>query len=188
MTRIPVIDPKHLTPEQQRVYDAATGLANRAGWLPPPYELALHCPELTDKWQQFGELLRYRTSLPRRLSEMAILITARHWSCHYEWYAHEPYGREGGIPDAVIEAIRLGKRPHFDQQDAEAVYDFVTEIQRTHFVSAAVHQRLVSAIRIQGLIELTGLLGHYTLIAMMLNANEYGVPAGVAPPLPPLTA
>jgi 4-carboxymuconolactone decarboxylase len=119
---------------------------------------------------------------------MAILITARHWSCQYEWYAHEPHARAGGVPENVIEAIKLGKRPLFNQPDAEAVYDFVTEIKRTHFVSADVHQRLVNAIGVQGLVELTALLGHYTLIAMMLNANEYGVPQGVAPPLPPLPA
>jgi 4-carboxymuconolactone decarboxylase len=186
MPRIPLVDPQNLTPEQKRVYDAATGLPNREGSLPPPYQFALHCPELTDKWQQLGELLRYRTSLPRRLSELAILITARHWTCQYEWYAHEPCARAGGVADSVIEAIRTGVRPAFAQPDEQALYEFVTELYRRRSVSESAHKRLLDALGVKGIVELLALLGHYNMIAMTLNANEYGLPPGVAPPLAPL--
>ncbi len=89
MPRIPLLPVENLTPEQRRVYDAIK-LSSRDGRVGAPYQLALHRPEFLEKWQQLGELLRYGSSLPPRLSELAILVTARHWDCQYVWHAHEP--------------------------------------------------------------------------------------------------
>ncbi|OGA41377.1 MAG: hypothetical protein A3G24_06415 [Betaproteobacteria bacterium RIFCSPLOWO2_12_FULL_62_13] len=186
MPRIPLLPVESLTPEQRRVYDAikASSRDDRVG---APYQLALHCPEFLEKWQQIGALLRYRNSLPPRLSELAILVTARHWDCQYEWHAHEPHAIKGGLPAGVIDAIRSGKRPAFNDPDEEAIHDFCRELHETHFVSAHAYQRVLDRFGTVGVVELTALIGHYAMVAMALNAHDHGLPAGVAPPLPTRT-
>ncbi len=116
---------------------------------------------------------------------MAILVTARHTSCQYEWMAHEPHAKKGGLPEAVIEAIRHGRRPVFDDPAAEAVYDFCREAHERHFVSDSTYRRVLDRFGVQATVELTGLIGHYAMIAMMINVHEYGTD-GLPPPLPPL--
>lgn len=183
MPRIPLLALKDMTPEQRRVHDFVKGRA-RDDQVGPPYQLALHCPEFLEKWQQVGERLRYRNSLPPRLSEMAILITARHWDCQFEWCAHEPHAVKGGLPAAVIEAVRRGERPAFDDSDTEAVYDYCRELHEKHFVSADKYQRVLDRFGVVGVVELTALIGHYAMIAMTLNAHEYELPEGMVPRLP----
>jgi 4-carboxymuconolactone decarboxylase len=97
VARIPIPTVETMSAEQRRVYDAIVGL--RGGHMPAPYQPALHAPELTDKWQQLGELLRYRTSLPARLSELAVLVAARHHDCQYVWQAHAPVALKCGGSD-----------------------------------------------------------------------------------------
>lgn len=186
MPRIPLVSKESLTEEQRPVYDAIVSVGSRGGAIPAPYQLTLHCPELTDKWQQIGGLLRFRTSLPLRLSELAILVTARHWDCQYEWYGHEPEALRGGLSPAVIDAIRMGERPRFEKPDEEWVYDYCRELHERHFVSDAVYQRVLGAFGITGVVELTALVGYYAMVAMALNAHQFPLPAGVTSPLPPV--
>lgn len=184
MARIPLPTDATMTPEQRRVHDFVKGRArdDRVG---APYQVALHAPAFLERWQQVGETLRYFNSLPPALSEMAILVTARHTSCQYEWMAHEPHAKKGGLPEAVIEAIRHGRRPVFDDPAAEAVYDFCREAHERHFVSDSTYRRVLDRFGVQATVELTGLIGHYAMIAMMINVHEYGTD-GLPPPLPPL--
>jgi 4-carboxymuconolactone decarboxylase len=184
MARIPLPTAATMTPEQQRVHDFVKG-RSRDDHVGAPYQVALHAPEFLERWQQVGETLRYYNSLPPAFSEMAILVTARHTSCQYEWIAHEPHARKGGLPDAVIEAIRQGRRPAFDDPAAAAVYDFVREAHEQHFVSDAAYRQVLDRFGVKGTVELTALIGHYAMIAMMINVHEYGTD-GLAPPLPPL--
>ena len=185
MPRIPLLQAESLTGEHKRVHDLVKARShdNRVG---PPYHLTLHHPELLEKWQQVGLLLRYRTSLSPRLSELAILVAARFWDCQYEWLAHEPHAIKGGLPPAIIEAIRAGKRPEFEEPDDEMIYEYVRELQETHFVNDANYQRVLDRFGIVGVIELTALIGEYTTIAMTLNAHRYELPPGVPLPLPQL--
>jgi 4-carboxymuconolactone decarboxylase len=184
MPRIPLHPVKNPTPEQQSVYDSTIGLV---GLLGATKQLTLHCPELADKWLQLGELLKNRNSLQPRLSELAILVTARHWDCQYEWYAHEPAAIKGGLPAAVIDSIRAGQRPAFDDPDEEAIYDYCRELHETHFVSDQVYKRVLDQLGPSGVVELTALLGYFVMVSMSLNAHEYGLPAGIKPPLPTCT-
>lgn len=186
MPRIPLLTESTMTPEQRRVYDFVKG-RSRDDHVGAPYQLALHVPAFLERWQQVGETLRYYNSLPPALSEMAILVTARHTSCQYEWIAHEPHARKGGLPDAVIESIRHGRRPAFDDAAAEAVYDYVREAHEQHFVSDATYRRVLERYGIKGTVELTALIGHYAMIAMMINAHDFGT-EGLEPPLPPLAS
>ena len=188
MSRIPLVTADNLSPAQRPVYEAIVGKANRGGRLPAPYQLSLHCPELTDKWQQIGELLRYRTGLPRHISELAILVTARHWSCDFEWYAHAPPALAAGLLPAVIEAIRVGDKPELPSADQHAVYDYVSELLRTHFVEEATHSAVRRAFGVTGAIELTAIVGYYVMVAMALNGHAYPLPPGAQGLLPKLPA
>jgi 4-carboxymuconolactone decarboxylase len=183
MPRIPLPLLEELTPEQKRVHDAITGL--RGGHIPTPYRATLHNPEMTDKLQQLGELLRYRTSLPLRLSELAVLVVARQHDCQYEWHFHAPVALKAGITTEAVEAIRVGGRPPLTQSDEQAVYDYSAELLDTKFVSAPVYARALDALGVTGIVELTALLGYYVMAAMALNAHELPMPAGATPQLPP---
>jgi 4-carboxymuconolactone decarboxylase len=183
MSRIPLPSAETLTPEQRRVYDAIA--SGPRGGVRGPFRALLHAPELTDKWQQLGELLRYRTSLSPRLSELAILVTARHWDCQYEWFAHEQHALKGGLPPAIIAAIKNGQRPKFDKTDDAAIYDYALELQTSRAVGAETYKRALDAFGPTGVVELTALLGYYTMVAMTLNAHEIPLPPDTPPPLPP---
>ncbi len=183
MARIPLLAPETMTPEQRRVHDAI--VTGPRGKLVGPLRAAIHRPELADKWQQLGAMLRYGTSLSSRLSELAILATARHWDCQFEWYAHEPPAQAAGLPPAVIDAIRHNRRPEFKAEDEEAVYDYVTELHQTHFVSAPTYKRTLDLFGVVATVELTALVGYYSMVAMTLNAHELPLPADTVPPLAP---
>lgn len=181
MARIPLPSIESLSPEQRRVYDAIAGL--RGGHIPTPYRAALHSPELTDKWQQLGEFLRYRTSLPPRLSELAILVVARHHDCQYIWHFHAPPALEAGIASDVVDAIRAGDRPQLRQQDEQAVYAYSAELLESKFVADDTYACALGALGVKAVVELTALLGYYVMVAMALNAHDLPLPDGVAPPL-----
>jgi 4-carboxymuconolactone decarboxylase len=188
MARIPLfpLEPPHgpMTAEQRRVYDAI--VAGPRGKVEGPLRVTLHQPTLTDKWQALGAELRFRTSLPPRLSELVILIVARHWTSQFEWYAHAPIARDAGVADAAIAAIRAGQEPAFAHDDEQIVYDYVTELQTRHAVGEATYQRALDALDTVGVVELTALMGYYTMVAMTLIAHEIPLPDGTQPPLPPL--
>lgn len=181
MSRLQPLEPEKMSAEQRRVYDAIAA-GPRAG-VRGPFLALLHVPELADRIQNLGEYLRYSTSFPPRLSELAILTTARHYTCQYEWLAHEPHAQKGGLAQTVIEAIRQGNRPESLQDDERAVYDFVSELLSNGKVSTAAYERVVTAFGTRGAIELGGLVGYYTMIAFTLLAHDVPLPAGKAPPL-----
>jgi 4-carboxymuconolactone decarboxylase len=176
VARIPLPALDALSAEQRRVYDAIVGL--RGGHMPAPYQPALHSPELADKWQRLGELLRYRTGLPARLSELAVLIVARLHDCQYVWSAHEPVALKAGVAADVIKAIRAGVRPHFGQEDERALHDYCKELLETRFVSDAAYAAALKHLDVKGVVELTALLGYYVMVAMSLNAHGQSQPLG----------
>ena len=183
MPRIPLPEsPEEMTPEQRRVYDAV--VAGPRGKFVGPLRAAIHRPELAEKWQQLGELLRFRTSLTPRLSELAILITGRYWDSQFEWHAHAPIALKAGVSKEVVRALRVGKRP--EQLDAReaAVYEYCTEVLHKHFVSEATYARALELFGAVGVVELTALVGYYSMVAMTLNAHEVPLPEGAEPPLP----
>jgi len=169
-----------MTPEQKRVYEAI--VSGPRGRLQGPLRAALHRPELADKWQQLGEILRYRTSLPPRLSELAILVTARHCNCDVEWHIHEQMARNAGLESAIIEDIRAGKRPATAEAEALVIFDYAEELNRTKTVSEETYQRTLERCDVVGVVELTALIGYYTMVAMTLNAHEIPLPDGAKPP------
>ena len=186
MPRIPLYPTDNMTPQQRRVHDAV--VAGPRGELRGPLRAVLHRPELADKWQQLGELLRYRTTLPARLSEIAILVTAQRWRCQLEWHLHEGFALAAQVPRAVIDDIHAGRRPASADAEALAVYDYAAELQDRRFVSEESYRRALGLWGVVGVVELTALIGYYTMVAMTLNAHEFPLPAGVEPPFAPLVA
>ena len=185
MPRIPLINkPDGLSPRQQEVLGAI--LSGPRGKIEGPLMAALHNPELAEKWQQLGAALRYDTCLPKRLSEMAILVTARAWNCQLEWAIHARIAAEQGVEVFIIDAIRQGRRP--DGADAEAltIHDFVHELQRDKVVSQPTYTGVLDRWGVRGVVDLTALSGYYTMVAMTLNAHEFPVPGATEPPLGPL--
>lgn len=186
MARIPLPTLETMTPEQRKVRDAV--VSGPRGELRGPLLAALHRPELADKWQQLGEILRYRTSLPPALNELAILVTGRHCNCLLEWHIHEEMALKAGLPRPVIDDIKARQRPASADEDALTIYDYADELNRRNMVSEEVYQRALKRWGVVGVVELTALIGYYTMVAMTLNAHQIPLPAGATPPFPPPAA
>jgi 4-carboxymuconolactone decarboxylase len=185
--RIPLVTPDQpMTAEQRRVYDAVA--SGPRGIVQGPLLAALHRPELAEKWQQLGEFLRFRTSLPPQLSEIAILVTAQRSRCQLEWHLHEGFAAKAGVPRAVIDDIYAGRRPTSAEPQTLAIYDYAAELQERRAVSDATYQRALDNWGVVGVVELTALIGYYTMVAMTLNAHEFPLPADVEPPFAPAVA
>lgn len=169
-----------LNEEQARIYDA---ILETRGSIAGPFGIWLHSPELADRAQSLGEFVRYRTCLEPRLSELAILVTARFWDCQVEWSLHEPFAVESGLSEEVIEAVRHGRDPRFAREDERAVFDYVSELLRKHVVPEGAFNAAREALGKTGVVELTGIVGYYSLVAQTLNAFQVPVPKGCAPTL-----
>lgn len=176
VARIPLPDEVGLTPEQRRVVDAV--IAGPRGVLVGPLRAALHRPELAEVWQRFGALLRYDTSLPPRLSELAILVTARRWNSQLEWQVHSLAAAKAGLADSVIESIRAGEPPCFDDEKDAEIYEFARQLQLCGQVGQETYEKVRSRWGPVGVVELTTLIGYYTLVSMTLNAHHIPLPNG----------
>jgi 4-carboxymuconolactone decarboxylase len=179
MARLPDIDVARLTPEQRKVHDAI--VAGPRGKVEGPLRVWLTSPALAARAQELGAFCRYHTSLPPRLSELAILVTAAHWRAGFEWYAHEKFAREAGISAAVIEAIKAKSAPRLANEDEAAVHAFARELLQTRRVSDATYARATAALGMVGVVDLVGILGYYGLISMTINAFQVPVPNGPDP-------
>lgn len=183
MTRLRTPAPEAMSEAQRAVHDEA--VAGRRGRMPAPMRAWIESPELARHAQRLGAFLRYETSLPARLSELAILVTARRWTSHYEWYAHRGEALKAGLAPAVIEAIAGRRRPVFVDEPARVVHDYALTLHETARIPADLHAAAVAALGTRGTVELTALIGYYTLVAMTLNAFEIDLPEGVAAELQP---
>ena len=180
--RLPLPRVEALSADQRRVYDAIA--SGPRGTVPELFMALMHNAELADRVQALGALLRYDTSLEPRLSELAILAIARHWSCQYEWHWHAPEAARAGLPEAVIEAIGQRRPPPLSAEDEETVYDFTCELQTNRAVSDETYDRALALLGPAGTVELTALNGYYAMIAMTLNEHRVPLPGGAAPQLP----
>ena len=174
MARLSPPDPENLTADQRKVYDAIA--SGPRGRIRGPLALWLHRPELADRSQALGRYCRYDTLLPPRLSELAILVTARVWNSEFEWQAHKKIGLEAGIGPEIVEAIRTGRPPQFSSEDEAVVHDFALALQRDRKVDQPLYDRAIAVLGTGGVVDLTGLLGYYSLISMTINVFEVDPP------------
>ena len=182
MARVREVETDKLNAEQRKVYDAIAG--GPRGAVRGPFLALLHVPELANRISQLGELIRYDTSLGRKLSELAIITTARAARCQYEWHVHAKIAAESGVSEAAIEAIRTGKDPAFGDAKERLVYQFARELANSHRVSDATYAAVTNAFGTVGAVELAGMVGYYSMIAATLNAHAIDPPAGSPMPFP----
>lgn len=169
---------RDMTPAQKKMIDNL--LAGERRGAAGPFNVLLRSPEMGDLAQQFGASMRFHSSVPRRLNELAIIITARHWTSHYEWYAHRRAAQDAGLNQAIIDAVATNRRPAAMDADEQAVYDFCTEMLTTKQVSDRTFAAAKARFGERGVVDLIGVMGYYQLVSMLLNADRYPLPAGVA--------
>jgi 4-carboxymuconolactone decarboxylase len=151
-----------------------------------PNALLLRSPELMSRNQRVGEYLRYQSSLPLRLNEFAILITARQWNAQVEWLVHHPLALKAGLAPEVAADLARGLRPAAMKDDEAIIYQFCKELHETKKVSDAAFKAMLDKFGERGVIDLVALTGYYTMLAMVLNVAEQPLPGGAPPPLPVL--
>ncbi len=180
--RLPVLDMASLTGEQQALVDAISsgprGRFSNSG----PFAVYLHAPGFGHLAQQLGGYVRLGTSVPPRLSELAILCTARFWQAQYEWVAHAAIAAKQGVKPATIRDLQAGRTPTSAPRDEIAIYALVRELYATRRVSDATYKRVHKLVGDAGMVELVGILGYYAMVSMILNVFRMPVPAGTPAP------
>lgn len=181
MPRISPLQPEHMTQRQKQVYETiATG---PRGGVRGPLSVWLNRPELADRAQALGQYCRFESCLPGRLSELAILTTARFWQSEFEWAAHKPIALKAGLSPNVIEAIRSKEDPDFENEDESVVYQFSKHLHHDRHIEDELYAKAVHVLGADAVVDLTGILGYYTLISMTINVFGVDAPEGHEPEL-----
>lgn len=182
MPRISLPKPEAMNADQRAVYDKI--ISGPRGKIQGPLRAAIHNAELADKWQALGELLRYRTSLSPRHSELAILVTGRSCQSPFEWYAHCIEARKVGLEESVIRALLDQEEPQNLAVDDHIIWCFSKELNRHKSVSDLTYKKALEKFGEKTVVELTALIGYYTMVAMTLNSHEIPLPDGVVADFP----
>ncbi len=168
--RLPVLDETHLNDAQRTLMQAIRSGPRGASITPRgPFAVWMHAPEFGQLAQALGGFCRYQTALRPRLSEFAILCTARLWRAQYEWFAHAPIAEKAGVKPKTIMDLRAGHVPKLAAKDERALYDFIQELYNTNRVSNRTYKRVHGMLGDAATVELVGILGYYALISMTLN-------------------
>lgn len=184
MGRISFPTPETMTDEQKAVFDAV--IAGPRGRIVGPLRAVIHNPELASLWQQFGAVLRYNTSLPVTLKELAILMTGRRWNCELEWTIHKGEALAAGLDSEIIDAVGSGMQPNFKQDNAlYEVYEYSRQLLTLGDTDETIHAAITKRFGEAGVVELTGVIGYYSMVAMTLNAHRIPLPEGAQCDLPP---
>ena len=180
--RLPALALENFTPEQQALVAAINsgprGRFSNTG----PFAVFLHAPTFGLLAQQLGGHLRFKTSLPPRLSEFAILCTGQYWKAQYEWHVHASIAAQQGVKEVTIRALKAGRTPKSAPRDEMAIYTFAKELYATRRVSDAIYARVQKVLGDAGMVELVGILGYYVLISMTLNVFRMPLPEGAPQP------
>ncbi|MDL2209477.1 hypothetical protein LJC26_01570 [Desulfovibrio sp. OttesenSCG-928-O18] len=170
MSRLPELKPEEMTPEQKEIYQSI--VSGPRGSVPAPLTVWLRRPELCRHAQALGSYCRYDTALPPRLSELAIMLMGRHWLAEYEWATHKPHALAAGLSEDVLNAVRDGREPQFANRDEAVLYAFFTRLHAERKVDDALYAEAVELLGEDGVIDLIGIVGYYTLISTTIQAFE----------------
>ena len=184
MERFPRLAAEQMTPAQREV--AAEISAGPRGEVRGPFLALIHNAELARRVQALGEHLRWKSKLPPRLLELAVLVTARRWSCQFEWFMHEKLARKAGLDERIIEAIAQAKMPRQMGKEESLVHAFCLQAHTTGHVDDATFAAAKELFGLDGVLELLALNGYYSMMAMVLNSSGLPLPGGAEPPLAPL--
>jgi 4-carboxymuconolactone decarboxylase len=174
--RLKLLSPGEMSSEQKETYDES--IAGKRGAPPAPMMAWLNSPAMARHATRLGAVLRFDTIFPAKLSEIAILVTARHWTAHYEWYAHKRLALKGGMDPKIIDAIRDRRTPTFDDPKGQMIYDVAKSLHEGRGLSQQLYDDAVRLLGVRGVVEIIGLCGYYTMVSMTLNAFEFELPAG----------
>ena len=187
ITRFKPLKAEQLTPAQKAYADLIAAPPRNAKFGNPPYRAYITNPDLAPKLTALSEYLRWNSSLPPRLSELAILITAREWTAQYEWFAHYPLALKGGLDPKVADTIAAGKRPDSMKDDEAALYDLATALYRDRKVSDPVYKAALEKFGERGIMDIIGIIGYYDLVSMTLITMQAEAPNDSVKPLPALS-
>lgn len=179
MMRLPDLLPDKMTPEQRQIHEEI--VAGPRGRIIGPLRAAIYNPELARRWSPLGEYLRFKAKIGTRLTELAILVVARRWRSEVEWWIHSELATGEGIDHGVIDAIRRGTSPVFEREADAEVYEFTRQLQLTGFVEDGLYHALRARHGHVALVDLTAVIGYYTMVSITLNAHEIGTPDNIAP-------
>jgi 4-carboxymuconolactone decarboxylase len=179
--RMPPIAADKWTEAQKKAAEEITSGPRKE--LAGPFIPLLRSPEFMSRLQRVGEYLRFNTKLGSNISEFIILLIARQWTQQFEWYSHESLALKAGIKEETIKAIAEGQRPSIMTPDEQMIYEYITELRLHQSVSDPVYAQVVNRFGEQGVIDITGLCGYYTLLGMLMNVARTPLPPGKTPPL-----
>jgi 4-carboxymuconolactone decarboxylase len=185
MSRLSMVDGSDLTDEQRELWDGLTAtrgggvdLVDANGHLVGPFNAWLHVPKIGRRLSSLGAHLRFRTSIDRRLGEVAICTVGAHWRSEFEFFAHAPMALEHGVAESVIEAMRAGEPPTFERDDERIVHAVAQQLLNDRRVTEATYAQAHALFGEAGMVELVALIGYYCLISMLLNLFEVPLPGG----------
>src|SRR5271165_4714076 len=183
--RLPILSEETLTPDQRALLSSIrSGPRGGATGIRGPFAVFLHAPAFGELTQQLGGHCRFKTAVPPRLSEFAILVTAKLWRAQYEWFAHVPMAESAGVAKETIRDLHRGRLPKSAAKDERAIYDFIAELYRTRRVSEKNFKRVHSILGDAATVEFVGILGYYVLISMILNVFRMSPPESEPLPFP----
>src|SRR5664279_1152407 len=187
ITRFAPLKAEELNPAQKAWAEMIAAPPRNAKFTNPPYRAYIRNPDLAPRLTAMSEYLRWNTSLPPRLSELAILITARQWTAQDEWFAHYPLALKGGLDPKVAGDIAAGKRPNTMKDDEAALYDLAMALYVDKKVSDPVYKAALEKFGERGIMDIIGIIGYYDITSMTLITMQAGAPNDSVPPLPVLT-
>ena len=185
MPRIALPTPEQMTAAQLAVHDKV--VSGPRGRMVGPLRAVIHSPELAGRWSDLGEFLRYSSCLPPKLNELAIIVTGRRWNSQIEFHVHAEAARSAGLDPAVIEAIRLGRVPAFAELEEFEVYEFARHLHQSGTVPEPEYRAVEQRWGARGVVELTAVIGYYTMVSMTLNVHEIPLMDGIESPLQPVS-
>jgi 4-carboxymuconolactone decarboxylase len=187
ITRFAPLKADELSPSQKAWADMIAAPPRNAKFGAPPYRAYIRNPELAPRLSALSEYLRWNTTLAPRLSEFAILITARQWTAQYEWFAHYPLALKAGLDPKILGDLSAGRRPDNMRDDEAALYDLATGLYRDKKVTDAVYKAAADRFGEGGVMDIIGIIGYYDLVSMTLITMQAGAPNDSVPPLPVLS-
>ena len=174
--RLPNLKPEQMSDAQKK---AAAEFSEGRGYpVRGPFGVMIRSPEVMLRAKAMGDYLRFKSTIPPKLNELAICITARQWAQNYEWIAHRALAEKAGLKPAIADAIAEGRRPDGLDADEQLVHDFCLELHQNRSVSDATYARALARFGEQGIIDLTAVNGYYTFNAMIMNVARTALPAG----------
>jgi 4-carboxymuconolactone decarboxylase len=186
MTRIPYVQRDELGPEGQQLWDGLVSnlgphVMTADGGLAGPFNAFVTAPGAGRRLSSLGGVLRFGTSIERRLSEIAIITTGARWQAEFEWWAHAPMAREHGVSAAVVDAIGRGEDPPFEADDERAVYAVARQLSVSGRLDQETYDAAHRFLGDAGMVELVSLCGYYALISFLLNSFDVPLPPGAEP-------